>query len=273
MTGNPNATATTRRRRLLAASAGLAVVAAVAVVVVRQPPEPPGEGDRVVLYGDSLAVEAAGPFTEAMEASSEADVQVRAVPGVAPCDLLGDMREDMADPGRRPDVVVLQFAGNNASPCIQGPDGVLTGADLVLRYAVDVREVVELFALDGVRVVLAIPPVTPGLPNDAHDLLVDEYERIVTEWAGRDIGEVRAAQAGAEVTGPGGEYVESLPCLPDEGPDEGCEDGEIAVRTPDRIHFCPEELDGLRCPAYSSGARRYADELARVVTMALSPAY
>jgi hypothetical protein len=263
----------TRRRTVVAASVAALVVAVAAVLVLRSPPGPPGAGDTVVLYGDSLAVEAAGPFTEAMEASSEADVRVRAVPGVAPCDLFADMEADLADPEGRPDVVVLQFAGNNASECIQGPDGVLTGGDLVLRYAVDVRQVVESFATQGTRVVLVTPPVTPGLPNDAHDLLVDEYERIVTEWAGRDIGEVRAAQAGAEVTGEDGAYVETLPCLPDEGEDEGCEDGEIRVRTEDHIHFCPVDLDGLRCPAYSSGARRYAGEMARVATMALSPAY
>jgi hypothetical protein len=95
----------------------------------------------------------------------------------------------------------------------------------------------------------------------------------VTEWAGRDIGRVRYADAGATVT-EDGEFVDTLPCLAGEGADEGCEDGRITVRSPDRIHFCPTELTReLACPVYSSGARRYGDEVARVAAQALDPTY
>ena len=256
------------------------VVAAVAVLVLRRPPGPPGAGDRVVLYGDSLSVEAAPAFTAALERDTEAEVRVRSVPGVAPCDLLGDMQADLADPALRPDVAVIQFAGNNATECIAPTPGEpapeeerLTGADLAGRYATDVRAAVEAFAAAGTRVVIAGPPPAPGLPGGATDLIEDEYLRIVTEWAGRDIGRVRYADAGATVS-EDGEFVDTLPCADGEGAEQGCEDGRIPVRTPDRIHFCPTELtDDLVCPVYSSGAERYADEVARVTTQALDPAY
>ena len=267
-------------RARLAVGAALVVVVAVAAVALRRPPGPPGAGERVVLYGDSLSVEAAPAFTAAVDEATEAEVRVRSVPGIAPCDLLDEIRADLADPARRPDVAVLQFAGNNATDCIAPTPGEpapederLTGAELAGRYATDVRGAVEAFAAAGTRVVIAGPPPTPGLPGEAGDLIEDEYLRIVTEWAGRDIGRVRYADAGATVT-EDGEYVDTLPCADGEGAEQGCEDGRIVVRTPDRIHFCPTELtDDLVCPVYSSGAERYADEVARVTTQALDPTY
>jgi len=281
----PRAPGTPRPRRTAAgggggrswwAAVGVGVAALVAVVVavaLRRPPGPFGEGERVVLYGDSLSVEAGAPFAEKLAADTDAEVEVRAAPGTAVCDALGQIRDDLADPTRTPAVAVLEFAGNNFTPCVRTAEGdELTGPELAARYAADTREAVELLAGAGARVVITGPPAAPGLPGDATDLIDAEYERIVTEWAGRDIGRVRYAAAGATVAGHDGGFAAALPCRDDEGEAEGCRDGRIAVRSPDEIHFCPQPAgDSLACPVYASGAERFGHEMARVATQALDP--
>jgi len=260
-----------RRAARLAAGGAVAVIVVVAVALLRQPPDEPG--GRVVLYGDSLSLEARGAFTEALTDTSGADVRVQALAGASPCDALGAMQQDVADP---PDVAVIQFVGNNASPCTRGPGGEeLTGDALAARTEADVRAAVELFAAAGSRVVLVGGPETPGLPGGASEPIADAYNRIVNEWAGRDLGRVRYADAAATVSGPDHAYVETLPCRGDEGEGDGCRDGEVTVRSPDRIHFCPSnELDDLlRCTVPSPGAERFGAEMARVARMALDPGY
>jgi hypothetical protein len=260
-----------RRRRpiTLGVAAALLVGATTAVIGWREPPPPPD--GLVVLYGDSLSLEAGPAFEREMARTTHAQVVMRAVPGEAPCDALDQMREDVA---LDPDVVVIQYVGNNATRCTLGPDGQpLTGQALVDRYEADVRAATELFATDGIRVVLVGGPDTPGLPGGAGLAIADAYVEIVNEWAGRDLGRVRYADAAATVTGDDHTYVPRLPCRDDEGPEEGCEDGEVVVRNPDRIHFCPVDHDGLACPVPAPGAERFAEEIARVAAMALDPGW
>lgn len=261
-----------RSARVAAVAVALTVVGTAVVVAATRTDEAVGAGERVVLFGDSLSVEAAPAFGAAMAAHSQAEVEVRATPGVAPCDVLEAMRAELAS---SPAVVVLQFAGNNATPCVAGDDGQpLRGAELAERYAADVAEAVELFAGNGVRVVIAGPPPAPGLPGQATELIDRDYVQLVTRWAGIDIGMVRYAPAGDTVAGDDRAYVDRLDCLDDEGEAEGCEGGRITVRSPDRIHFCPTALtDELSCPVHSSGARRYGEEMARVAVQALDPRY
>jgi hypothetical protein len=96
----------------------------------------------------------------------------------------------------------------------------------------------------------------------------------VTEWAGIDIGQLRYAPAGDTVAGDDRAFVRALACLDGEGRADGCEGGQIPVRSPDQVHFCPSSItDALVCPVYSSGARRYGEEMARVAVQALDPTY
>lgn len=260
--------ATPRRRpsRTMAATGLVALFVLVGVVaVVRQPP--PRPDGRVILYGDSLSVESAGAFQAEVERTTDADVVIRALPGISPCDALDEMEQDLA---LDPTVVVLQFVGNNASPCIQGPGGEeLTGRALADRLEADASAATEMFATEGVRVVLVGGPPAPGLPGDASREIADAYDEIVNEWAGRDLGRVRYADAAATVTGADHAFVRRLPCRDDEGEDDGCEDGEVVVRSADRIHFCPVEHDEFACPVPAPGARRFGEEMARVAGMAL----
>lgn len=257
------------RRWRFAVLAVLAVLVAVgAAVAVREPPAPPG--GLVILYGDSLSVEASGAFLDEMARTTTAEVITRVVPGHSPCDALPTMRDDLA---LEPTVVVIQYVGNNASPCVQGPDGAgLSGPALVERFDADVRAATEMFATRGTRVVLVGGPDAPGLPGEASVEIAEAYDRIVNEWAGRDIGMVRYADAAATVTRDH-RFAARLPCHPGEGPDEGCVDGEVTVRSDDRIHFCPRPGDELACPVPSPGARRFGEEMARVAALALDPGY
>lgn len=257
----------------VAAVAVLVVVAVVVVVAVRRPPADP-EGT-VVLFGDSLSVEARDAFAAELAATTRASVTIEAVPGLSPCDASAAMRSAASAP-QPPDVVVIQFVGNNASSCSLGPGGErLTGEPLADRTEADVRAAVEMFAAAGSRVVLVGGPDAPGLPGDASLLIADAYDEIVNEWAGRDLGRVRYADAAGTVTGPDHRFVPRLPCGADEGPHQGCRDGEVTVRADDEIHFCPrnEFDDALRCTVPSPGAVRFGTEMARVARLALDPGY
>lgn len=249
--------------------AALAVVTLVGAVTLRQPaPRPDG---RVILYGDSLSYEAGGAFRAEIERTTDAEVVNRVVPGLSPCDMLDTMADDLE---LDPTVVVIQYVGNNASGCSLGPDGEeLTGRALADRYEADVRAATELFAADGVRVVLVGGPDAPGLPGDASLEIGEVYYDIVNEWAGRDLGQVRYADAASTVTLDDGTYTDRLPCRDDEGADEGCVDGEVVVRSPDRIHFCPVEHGEFECPEPAPGAHRFGEEMARVTRFALDPGY
>jgi hypothetical protein len=271
--GDPGpAPAAARRPRLWAwAAAALVtlVVAGVAAVVLHRPA--PRPGGLVILYGDSLATEASGDFVNALRRTTDAEVVTRVVPGDAPCDALDDMQADLA---RRPTVVVISYAGNNGTGCVRGPAGEeLTGDALTARYDADVRRATEMFATAGTRVVLVGGPDAPGLPGGASAAIADDYHRIVNEWAGRDLGQVRYADAAAVVSGPGRAFAAQLPCRSDEGAAQGCTGGEVAVRNPDGIHFCPGAYQGLTCDVASPGARRFGEEMARVTRIALDPDY
>jgi len=261
-----------RRRRAVLAGVAAAAVAAVAIGLARRPPnEPDG---LVILYGDSLSFEAHGAFADRLSATTRAGLITRVLPGTSPCDHRAAMEEDRAE---RPDVVVIQFVGNNASPCITGPGGEeLTGQALADRTEADVRAAVEMWAAAGARVVLVGGPDAPGLPGEASTQIADSYNRIVNEWAGRDLGRVRYADAAATVSGPDHGFARRLPCRAGEDAAAGCADGEVTVRSPDNIHFCPSrERDdrAAACATAAPGAVRFGEEMARVTALALDPGY
>jgi hypothetical protein len=260
------------RLRLLLGAVAAAIVGVAAVAALRQPPADPD--GLVILYGDSLSLEASGAFQAALERTSDAEVLLRVVPATSVCDARPTMEQDVP---AGPDVVVIQFVGNNSSPCTAGPDGApLTGQGLADRTAADARAAVEMWTDAGARVVLVGGPAAPGLPGGADAAIAEAYNRIVNEWAGRDLGRVRYADAAAAVSGPGHEYAARLPCRDGEGERDGCTDGEVTVRSPDRIHFCPADArddDTIACPVPSPGAVRFGDEMARVTRLALDPGY
>lgn len=250
-------------------------------------PDDPEPAD-VILYGDSLATEAVFHFqAELLEADDELAIVPGASPGLAICDFIETISQDLVA-YETPEVAVLEFAGNNATPCVADAGGErLTGQALADKYAQDAELVTDVLVQNGIQVLWVGPPPAPGLPGGASEAIDQAYRDLVDEWSEREPDMVHYAPAGEAVTGPGGEYVAALPCLDDERDPEdvlatldelgleyeeeeltsggvGCANDEIQVRNDDEIHFCPVELgaDDLICPTYSSGARRYGEAMA-----------
>src|SRR5262249_9974313 len=109
-------------------------------------------------------------------------------------------------------------------------------------------------------VVFALPP--PRLDNPATEYLPAVYEDLAHQWPAL----ARTYDAGAFVAGANRSWVATLPCLPFETAAMGCSNGQIAVRAPDKLHFCPAGLADPKniesgCAVWSSGSWRYADGL------------
>jgi hypothetical protein len=226
-----------------------------------------GDGPvRIVLYGDSLAVEAQEAFRLAVTGDGRAEVVQRIYGGTAICDFFETMREDIT--ALEPDAVVMEFSGNSITPCVRYDP--LTGEELDQRYAADAETVMELYEPLGIPVYWVGTPV-PRDPTPAPTVDRERLRATYAELPARHPGAhyVDAAQAVLR----DGAYTEILPCLFFE-PCEGFADpvtGEPAnhVRSPDGIHFCPVALSGdaagTGCPVWSSGAWRFGQAMAEPV--------
>jgi hypothetical protein len=215
---------------------------------------------RVALYGDSLSLEASDDFSDLLK--GDARVRDTVQGGAALCDVLPAIQQDLDQ--RKPNIALLQFSGNNLTPCMRGPDGQrLEGDDLVDKYAADADQAVRLLRSRGVTVILIGSPVSAG--SDTAAEINAEYQDVARRWAA-DGGGVSYADAGKSVLAPDGSFTETLPCRPGETAAMGCQAGRIVVRSPDGTHFCPTMTGGTSpCPVYSSGAWRFADAMATPV--------
>jgi hypothetical protein len=248
-------------KRRSAAVAIAALVAATAVAAAVKAPK-----RRVILYGDSLALEARDYFALSIQSGDEAVVVDRTFGGTAICDWLDRMRRDVRD--LQPTAVVLEFVGNNVTPCMRGPDGPLTGGALVQKYDDDARIATAIFAGVGVRVYWMGGPRISGLREIEFTGIRDVYEAEPTRltFATPPLDRVRYSDAGRSLL-EDGHYTTTLPCAPSEGAAQGCVDQRIAVRGPDGLHLCPVELDreANGCPVYSGGAARFGFAMAEPV--------
>jgi hypothetical protein len=184
------------------------------------------------MYGDSL-LEEASPYVRSTD-------QVRAVGGTALCDWFDNIAK--ASVLEQPSVLVIEFVGNNLTPCM---DGYRTPDQVRAKYEADAarlkREVDAPILWVGPPRFRNGPPATTGLFDT----------------------EPRFVDAGAAVLS-GGDYTGTLPCLGDEGRSRGCNDsGRIRVRSPDGAHFCPDGKGP--CDVYSSGGRRFANAIDEAV--------
>lgn len=182
-------------------------------------PTPRRQGP-VLMYGDSL-LEEASPYVRSTD-------QVRAVGGTALCDWVDNIAK--ASVLEQPSVLVIEFVGNNLTPCM---DGYRTPDQVRAKYEADAaglkREVDAPILWVGPPRFRSGPPPTEGLFDT----------------------EPRFVDAGAAVLS-GGDFTGTLPCLADEGRSRGCDDnGRIRVRSPDGAHFCPNGKGP--CDVYSSG--------------------
>jgi hypothetical protein len=207
------------------------------------------EPDRplAIVYGDSLVWEA-GREIRQWGAARGYRVEIRQRFGGAPCSLFDEMR---ADRSRRPEKVILSFAGNDRylEPCV--------GTDLTASYRAQMQEVKRIWTGSGTGVSWAAAPYHPAPGAEvAQDAMRAEAYR-------QGLGVV---DGGRYVT-PGRVWSWTQPCMAGE-PCVGSQinravaPGRNIVRSSDRVHFCPGAGHGFdRCPTYSSGAWRYARAL------------
>ena len=88
----------------------------------------------VSLFGDSLSVQARAMLRSQGRAHG-LRITVAAYFGLAPCDLAKGVRHDVLS---SPGAIVLEFSGNNLTPCMKRNGKSLTGAAYYATYAHDV---------------------------------------------------------------------------------------------------------------------------------------
>jgi hypothetical protein len=233
--------------------------------LINATPAIPRSARRVVLYGDSLAWEAQGPFTDALAAAGITQVTTRTFGGTAICDWFSQMRTDAAT--IHPDAVVVEFSGNALTPCMKALDGSSLDTETYFaKYLQDARTVLSIFS-PAATVYLAGSPITlrATLRHDPN------AGRLNWIYAALSVTtpNTRYIDAGAVVL-LDGHWTHTLPCLPG----EPCTGGTDAhgtpvnvVRAPDGGHFCPIAPPAVRgviagCHVYSSGAHRYGTAMA-----------
>ena len=181
----------------------------------------------VLVYGDSL-IEQASPYLRSTD-------QVRAFGGTALCDWVDKMAR--ASTLEQPSVMVVEFVGNDLTPCMQGyqtPDQVRA------KYEADMARLKR-------RVDAPILWVGPPVFRDRAPATLGLYS-----------SEPRFVDAGEAVLNDGA-YTDTLPCLADEGSIQGCVNGRIRVRASDGTHFATSGS------GYSAGGRRFADAIDKAV--------
>jgi hypothetical protein len=209
----------------------------------------------VLVYGDSLVTQST-PELAFQAGISGITIERRNFIGTAICDWLPDMTELFTGPA---DVAVLAFSGNAFTACV--PANASDDEDVFLaHYRRSAQQAIAALAARGIPVVFALPPPRERPP--AAMQLPALYRSVVAASPGA----ARVYDAGASVAGPGRVWTETLPCLGFETAAWGCRAGRIAVRSPDRLHFCTGDLRvpgdlWSGCDRWSSGAWRYAAAL------------
>jgi hypothetical protein len=209
----------------------------------------PAPARRLALFGDSLTSEASAYWEQFMDATPGWERKRYSLAGTAMCNWLDKMTEVSTE--FQPDVVGLQFVGNDILPCMRNPDGSqLPNAEYLRRWRRDTRQAIESFD-PSTTIYLIGPPVMGKPDNRVHDIFVE---------LAREYPNTRFVDGGVIVS-PERRFVERLPCLerePCTGPVVGGTPTNV-VRAIDRVHFCPDPGSfGQPCPVYSPGAYRFA---------------
>ena len=229
----------------------------------------------VTVLGDSLSTQAAASFLGDMGGVTTATVSTTyaSFPGTAPCDWF------TAESGRptvaqlaaaRPDVAVIEFAGNSGMPCIAAANATPTG--VATQYTRDLTTTIAAFLAAGTAHVLVVgaPTIAPSAVFDPEAIsgLIKATEHALVATLANPA--VTFVDAGAAVEGPGGSFTATLPCTSGELFFQLCAGPVVAgvtqetVRAGDGIHLCDPNMFFL-CTGYSSGAARFAGAEARAV--------
>lgn len=191
-----------------------------------------GGGDRldVAIVGDSLVEQSRDQFA-AHAGGAGLTVETFAFGGSAPCDWMDTFDELAAAPPRR---LVISFAGNDSTPCINPGGGPPRDPQTIAdAYAEVMPGIVDLFAGTGTEVYVVVPPpVGEPASEPASAAIRAMYRDLV-----RARPEVTLVDP-APLLGPDGRFHRTLPCEAWEA--AGCgADGTIEVRHADGIHLAP----------------------------------
>lgn len=208
-------------------------------------------------YGDSFAFSASEHAHHLLETGGRLNVVGASFHGVAVCDLLSQMRTDVATHDMFG--AILVFAGNSFTPCMAKANGKqLSGQASLRKFEADLTEAVRLFTADGARVYLGT------VPEARLQAVLDinwarDTNRVLAKVAKAN-RRVELIDSAAAVLDANGNYTETLPCLEF----EPCMFGKRnLVRESTGIHFCTSGFADVRvgidtCPVWSSGAFRFA---------------
>jgi hypothetical protein len=239
---------------LTAGIAGVVLLAAILGVVAKA-----GRNDaperHVYLVGDSLVLQGAKYWLPMMEADGWT-AREDSFAGTNTCDWFNEMEAQRDE--FRPSVVAISFGGNDATECMHHRDGSkLTEREFFEKYRDDTRRALDIWG-DDVSVYLVAPPAM----YDGDNRFAPTYMAFADERPN-----VHFVDGGRYLT-PGHQWRKTAPCLPDERCTGPVIDGvrHNVVRSADTVHFCPVDnsVDDP-CPAYSSGAYRFARTIADAI--------
>jgi hypothetical protein len=227
----------------------------------------------VLVYGDSLVVEAAPTIRHEFASRSGWAVEVHAWPAISLCTHLSTFAE--AIERTHPTVVVIETYGSARGRCMANRDGTPPelGSEAYYRRTADSIERAFRMAVDaGARVVFV---VSPPSATDRLAAIQDRITAIARDKASHLEGVTISTRA-RDALG-GRTWRATMPCLPDETAVTGCTNGTIAVRAPDKLHFCPVGYPDARswfhpgCSVHSSGAIRFGRAIVSAALASAGP--
>ena len=221
----------------------------------------------VALYGDGTMNEITPVVASLLADRHDMRVLARAADGVSLCDLAARFNADLGDEVR-PDLAVLETNGGAFTQCMASARPSEVGEEAYYeKYRADFRRFFATAAAAEVPVIVVAPPPA----RDASQRRVHaQLWRIASQEAEAFEG-IQLLDAPRNAVG-GTEYVDTMPCRDDESAPHGCVDGEVVVRSPDGIGFCPAGyVSGAPCPIASSGAYRFAEPIVEAVRSTMDP--
>jgi hypothetical protein len=248
-----------RLPRLLAVALAAAPVAL--ALTACQPP-----GPRVLIFGDSLTIEAKGSGDPAHTMAGYALDWSGVKYMTAPCNGLAVAKAI----GYVPDVVVINYAGNRGSfqdNCMDGE----TGQALADRYRTDVQALIDRFRNGTTKVVIVGAPARKATLDDGN-LVFTTLQALAADPANR----VAFFDGGRFLTPDRRVVPRTATCLsPRETQGGTCgtsSPGRNVIRDAALEHLCPTGgTIGGTCGTYSSGAIRLALNLRDGIKAAKRP--
>ena len=184
----------------------------------------------IAVVGDSL-IEQSRDQVQVHADVQGLTVESVAFGGSAPCDWMDAFERFAAD---RPRHLIISFAGNDSTPCINPGGGPPRDPQTIAdAYAEMMPGILDLFAGTGTEVYLVLPPpVGPPASEPAAAAIRATYRELAS-----DRPEITIVDP-APLLGPDGAFHLTLPCEPWEADVCGA-DGTVTVRNADGIHLAP----------------------------------